>query len=669
VSEFTLVKGGNVLVESALGHPEPLLDVGIQVVPGSAAISVDTSALIVGSGGQVQSGDDLVFYNQPVAMNGALRLSVADDNGPADRNGANNTGGILHVDVSRLPESVDRIVIAASVDIDSEEDFGGVHALRMVVSAAAPIEGVTRFVTSELDGFTDERALVVGELYRRAGDWKLRAVGQGYADGLAALVTDFGVEVDDPSEDDEGHQIDEAAMDSVAAPAASNTNASELSEDSRVAIKRRKRVAKLADDWRSRTSPYLARDESASAWTQARMFPASGISSASEQEMRATSVVLAVFEVVPELGKRVAALFGAPRGRIETFTEVRFTHANEDLRPDGLIRITRGPKQWVALVEVKTAKGVLRSEQVESYVKLARAKGFDAVVTISCDLLPTRDDAAVAVDARQLRTVALHHLAWEEVLAEASIVSAHAGVDDRTRDRVLSEFLRYGCDPKAGLNTFDDMGKHWVKVREGVKNSTISANDAATQEICLKFDQLGRHIALQLGALTGQQVTSRGPAVRADAVSRSKQLADSGELFGNLRIPGAAAPVIYHANLARERISCSMRLPVPRSGRTSTKVGWLIKQLDGAPPSTRVTAHQLGSRTESNSALLEVLRTDVTSILPPQGKDIREFTVTVEAAMGSKRSTDKGFVAAMTTLVNDFYESVVEPFRMPRNID
>ncbi len=232
-------------------------------------------------------------------------------------------------------------------------------------------------------------------------------------------------------------------------------------------------------------------------------------------------------------------------------------------------------------------------------MKLARAKGFDAVITISCDIMPTADDLPVTVDARQLRTVALRHLSWEQVLAEASVVSAHVGVDDRTRARVLAEYLRYGCDQRSGMCVFDDMGKHWVKVREGVKNSTLSSGDAATADVCRRFDQLGKHLAFQLSSLTGHEVIARPAAAHVDAVSRAKQLADSGELFGTLRVSGAVSPIVYHANLARERISCSTRVPAPRAGRPSTKVNWLIRQLDKAPPGVRVTAHQLGSRTES----------------------------------------------------------------------
>lgn len=654
-----LAKGANVRVADFFGDPDPTLEVTIRVSPPSALTAVDASVLVLGSAGSVQSGDDLVFYNQPMGIDGAVRLLV---DGPVtdSSDDATNPAGAVALDIARLPDHVDRVVIAASVDAESGEHFGLAGSLDIDVNLGGDQANSTPIIRSELDGFTEERAIIVGELYRHDSGWKLRAVGQGYRDGLAALVTDFGVEVDEPQE-----AVDETDEESVLVEP--STESSVVHDENKVSIRRRKRVARISPDWRTRHSPYLLEPATEEGWTAARMFPAEKASSATEQETRATAVTLAVMEIVPEFGKRIVGQAGGPRGKIECFTEVRFNHANQDLRPDGLIRVTRGDKQWTALVEVKTAKGVLKADQVEAYVKLARAKGFDAVMTISCDIMPTADDLPVTVDARQLRTVALRHLSWEQILAEASVVSAHVGVDDRTRARVLAEYLRYGCDQRSGMCVFDDMGKHWVKVREGVKNSTLSSGDAATADVCRRFDQLGKHLAFQLSSLTGHEVTARPAAAHVDAVSRAKQLADSGELFGTLRVSGAVSPIVYHANLARERISCSTRVPAPRVGRSSTKANWLVRQLDKAPAGVRVTAHQLGSRTESASSLLEGLRDSTDAILPSPGKDIREFTVTLELPMGSKRSSDKGFVHAMTTLVNGFYETVVGEVRAPRD--
>ncbi|SUP25467.1 Uncharacterized proteins involved in stress response, homologs of TerZ and putative cAMP-binding protein CABP1 [Tsukamurella pulmonis] len=518
-------------------------------------------------------------------------------------------------------------------------------------------------ITSELSGLSDERALVFGEIYRRDSDWKIRAVGQGYSAGLSGLVTEFGIDVDDAEDRGMGDEV------SVVENERGREAAEEVPAraDAAVALaRRRKPVAKIPADWKERLSPGLPSAVHAELWQRARLFPTVGIRSSAEQEGRTTSVLLSVMSVVPDFGRRIVGLLGAPRGRVETFSEVAFSLAGHDYRPDGVIRVTRGAKEWTALVEVKTAKGSLGNDQVESYIKLARAKGYDAVVTISCDLTVSSSELPFRLESRPPKSVSVFHLSWEAIVTEAALQYA-SETGDRVQQRLLEELLLYAADQQSGMWSFGDMGRHWVKVRDGIADGTLAATDVATSEICSRFDHLTCHAAMQLTSLTGRTVVAQIPRATGDSVSRAKQLADSGEVFGSLKISGATAPLIINANLARLRIGCSQSVVAPRSGRTSTKVNWLIRQLSAAPPRLRIAAHHFGSRTEVTSALLETVRDDPTVLLPQGGRDIREFTITAEASMGSKRSaTENGFVSSLITLVNTFHRDVTEVVKVPR---
>lgn len=669
-----LLKGENASVDEVFGEKSPSILVTIETAAESATVIPDASVLVVGSDGKVRSNDDFVFYNQPVGLDGALQLVDSSDTDAPD--GVRRD--VIRVDLARLPESATRIVIAASADATSEP-LGGASMLRMWVARAA--ESGRSLMHHKVDGLTVERALIFGEIYRREDRWRIRAVGQGYAGGLVALVTDFGVVVDD---DDVPESESAAVPDLSEAPGERGEASAQDSRDpdsdatapepsagvdsERIAISRRRRPLRLPRDWSERKSPYCPPRSGDEQWSRARLFPAVGMKTTAEQEGRATSVLLSVVEIVREFGRMVVTRLGAPGGKIETFTEVRFSNAGVDVRPDGLIRVRRAGREWTALVEVKTAKATISSEQMEAYLKVANAKGFDAVITISRDLGASADELPYTVDARVRRSVDLYHLSWEEIIADAAITLQHTTVEDRSRRRILEEFLWYACEVQSGMWTFDDMGRHWVKVRESVKNRTIGASDTSTQEICLRFDQLSRHIALQLSVLTGQRVTAQPPPDRSDTVSRAKQLADSGELFANLRVTGAAGPVVINANLARERIGCSIKTPAPRRGRTGTKISWLIRHVADTADNVRVTAHHAGSRTETTSALLSEIRADPTVIMPADGKDIREFTVTSESSMGSKRAgSEGGFVTAMVKLTNNFYVEVVESLRSGRD--
>jgi hypothetical protein len=123
------------------------------------------------------------------------------------------------------------------------------------------------------------------------------------------------------------------------------------------------------------------------AWLAARLIPTSGINGVEDQERRATSALLAVMGAVREFGWSVTQPLGAPRGSMQTYLEVPFKLGEKQCFPDGLIRVSRGQKQWTALVEVKTGGSQLQSEQLERYLDVAREQGFDALVTISKPML------------------------------------------------------------------------------------------------------------------------------------------------------------------------------------------------------------------------------------------------------------------------------------------
>ncbi|MEU8447416.1 TerD domain-containing protein [Streptomyces anulatus] len=148
---------------------------------------VDLSALLVTADGKVRSDDDLVFYNQPSAESCAVR-HLAADAGIPER---------IELDPSALPIDVDRVVLVGSCDPDdATRTFRDVKEvlIRAVQHGADPV----RFYPPALtDG---ERAVLLMELYRRGPTWKLRAIGQGYANGLAGLATDFGIQVEESQE-------------------------------------------------------------------------------------------------------------------------------------------------------------------------------------------------------------------------------------------------------------------------------------------------------------------------------------------------------------------------------------------------------------------------------------------------------------------------------------
>lgn len=138
----------------------------------------DLSALLVTDTGKVRSDADFVFYNQPTGP-GVTLVS-----GPS--------GATLQVNTDNVPSDIDQIRAVITLD-DASSSFGRYPAPTAHVTDASGTE-VYRYI---VDGLNTESVVIALEVYRRQGNWKVRAVGQGYAGGFADLVRDHGVTVDD----------------------------------------------------------------------------------------------------------------------------------------------------------------------------------------------------------------------------------------------------------------------------------------------------------------------------------------------------------------------------------------------------------------------------------------------------------------------------------------
>ena len=180
----TLVPGGNVgLAQAGLGGS---LVVTLTWAP-TPGVDADLSALLCTADGKVRSDADFVFYNQPTGAGGAVQHL-----GKSQRGGA--TVDQVRIDAGALPPDIDKVVIGAS--LDGGGTFGALRGLAVEVADGPSTPAAVR---CEIAAST-ETALVFAEVYRRGGDWKVRAVGQGYSSGLAGLAGDYGVTVDEPAQ-------------------------------------------------------------------------------------------------------------------------------------------------------------------------------------------------------------------------------------------------------------------------------------------------------------------------------------------------------------------------------------------------------------------------------------------------------------------------------------
>lgn len=140
----------------------------------------DLSALLVTAGGKVRTDADFVFFNQPTGP--GVRLQPGAPGQPAS----------LAVTLAAVPADIARVRAVITLD-NPNTTFG---------QSAPPIARISDTAGNllyeyRIDGLSTESIVIAAEIYRRDSGWKVRAVGQGYAGGFAALVTDHGVSVDD----------------------------------------------------------------------------------------------------------------------------------------------------------------------------------------------------------------------------------------------------------------------------------------------------------------------------------------------------------------------------------------------------------------------------------------------------------------------------------------
>ncbi|MEU0935139.1 TerD family protein [Embleya sp. NPDC005971] len=161
------------------GANAPLGDEVVEVVVSwEGRAGVDVSALLLTADHLVRGDADFVFWNNPASPDGAVRLA---------------DGGRLTVVTSAVAADVASLVVVVAADGETGADtLADVHGLQAVV-------GGTLYRPDDLN--RGQTAAVLVEVYRRADAWKVRAVGQGYASGLAGIATDFGIEVAEEPDD------------------------------------------------------------------------------------------------------------------------------------------------------------------------------------------------------------------------------------------------------------------------------------------------------------------------------------------------------------------------------------------------------------------------------------------------------------------------------------
>lgn len=189
---ISLSKGGNVsLTKAEPGIEKVTVGLGWDArATDGADFDLDASCFMLGANGKVRSDNDFIFYNQPASLDGSVIHK--GDNRTGSGEGDDES---IEVDLTKVPADVEKLAITVTIHEAAErrQNFGMVNNAYVRIVNQASGKEVARFDLSE-DASTNT-AMIFAELYRHSGEWKFKAIGQGFDGGLGPMAKNYGVNV------------------------------------------------------------------------------------------------------------------------------------------------------------------------------------------------------------------------------------------------------------------------------------------------------------------------------------------------------------------------------------------------------------------------------------------------------------------------------------------
>jgi len=403
---------------------------------------------------------------------------------------------------------------------------------------------------------------------------------------------------------------------------------------------------------------------------------------ATKPELRNTSVTCAMLMAVDEFAEVLLGSFGAPTGKrakVRVWVEPMFKSAkndSKDHRPDALIVVDNGRREWRALIEAKVKNVDLDSGQIERYLDIAKTHGIDAVVTISNQFVATPTQSPCDINRQKLKKVTLFHWSWSYLKTEAKIQLSKSAVSDPDQAYMLGEYVRYLEDDSAGVSEFEQMGKAWVEVcKLYFAKSKVDKKSPLGVAVVSDWEELMRCTALLMSRELETNVTTlltakerNDPNGRLEALQIS--FISSGVLESRLEVPDAASPISVEADLTRRSVTVSMAVDAPRDRkRASATVNWLLRQLSKTEDGSIMLVAKWPGRTQDTCVELSKAREDLDSLVGDRkGQLPRSFEIRAVSDLGGKFTQRRKFVPELVSCVRRFYEAVgqhVVPWQPP----
>jgi len=385
-------------------------------------------------------------------------------------------------------------------------------------------------------------------------------------------------------------------------------------------------------------------------------------------EMALTSIFLSGLKLIKEFRNAIFKHIKLPRsGKFYYLTEVCFPEIGNS-RFDGLIIVIKSGKVSNAVIfEMKKESNPIEKNQLEEYLSLASKLKIPTVVTVSNQY--ESDPEESPIDIRVSKKIKLLHFSWTYLLTIARILlyKNENNIEDEDQVEIMREILYYFESEKSGVKGYNKMSDEWKSLTENIlAHKVIRETDKVLHGAILSWYQEEKDMALKLSRKLG--VLVKGKSRNKESLkSDIKHVIKHKSIKTKIAVKDAVSNILIEADFEKKNLKMTVSITCPDTGTNTSKVNWLIKQLENGKKKSAESFSSIYGPTYITAGI-KYARSGRTVELKnygelkklPKDEEINEFKLYTVKNLGNKFTSQKGFVKAIEEFLLNFYDAYVQ---------